>query len=192
MHHWHHQQHLQYPPDFLSPTAHVDVTWRERGKRGDEGYLGASLEDSEATLTLELGVTHFVGRVLVVGHVLQHVDAVAVGRGDRVHDTRTFLVDRLLRRLPVDVVDAGDATDLGEGTDGELRLCPSDRRHSLLTLSFPWEKWLGVTTKWRPCLQVLLLLWHSVGPNVGVANLRGNEKTVFQDPSHYPPTTDLK
>ena len=68
---------------------------------------------------MELRVAHFVGRVLVVGHVLQHVDAVAVGRGDRVHDTRTFLVDRLLRRLPVDVVDAGDAADLGEGSGGD-------------------------------------------------------------------------
>ena len=42
------------------------------------------------------------------------------------------------------------------------------------------------------CLQVLLLLWHSVGPNVGVADLRGNENKLFQEPTHYPPTTDLK
>lgn len=55
---------------------------------------------------------------LIVRDVLYQVYAigVAVGRGrGRRNDVRPFLIDGLLRRLKVDVVDPGRATDLWAG-----------------------------------------------------------------------------
>lgn len=57
---------------------------------------------------------------LIVGDVLDLVDAVgvAVGRGrGRRNDVRSFLVDGLLGRLKVDVMDPGRAADLWEGVE---------------------------------------------------------------------------
>lgn len=125
--------------------------------------INSRVESPRRLLTLELRIefiTHIVCRILIVGHVLQPVyvvgvgvAALSIGGWGGGEDTWTLLLDCLLGRLPVNIMNPGSASYLMNGQRDRVYLLFAMQFAILSlkpTLNFPWAKWLAFATKWIP------------------------------------------
>lgn len=143
------------------------------------------------SLTLELRIefiTHIVRRILIVGHVLQPVDIVGVGvaalsiegRGGG-EDTWTLLLDCLLGRLPVNVMNPGSAPYLMNGQRDRVYLLFAMQfeamREFFTMKTYPqlsMGKMVGSRHKMYPQnarLQIILVLHDAMRSNMGMTSL---------------------
>lgn len=149
--------------------------------------INSRVESPRRLLTLELRIefiTHIVCRILIVGHVLQPVyvvgvgvAALSIGGWGGGEDTWTLLLDCLLGRLPVNIMNPGSASYLMNGQRDRVYLLFAMQFAILFIETYPqlsMSKMVGVRHEVDPQdarFQIILVLHDAMGSNMRMTSL---------------------